>query len=54
MIRVEDLALTYRAAAEPVPAVRGITLKVDKGLFYTLLGPSGWRQDDDAALHRRA
>ncbi|HEU5272013.1 MAG TPA: ABC transporter ATP-binding protein [Xanthobacteraceae bacterium] len=39
MIRIRDLALTYPDAN--VPAVRGVSLEIAEGAFYTLLGPSG-------------
>jgi len=39
MIRIRDLMLTYPGA--PAPAVRGVSLEVAAGAFYTLLGPSG-------------
>ncbi len=39
MIRIRDLALTYPGAA--APAVRGVSLDIADGAFYTLLGPSG-------------
>ena len=41
MIRIRDLWLTYRSAAAEHVAVRGVSLDVPKGQFYTLLGPSG-------------
>lgn len=41
MIRVENLELTYRSADALHHAVRGVSLVVDYGIFYTLLGPSG-------------
>jgi iron(III) transport system ATP-binding protein len=40
MIRIADLQMTYRSA-EPLHAVRGVSLTVEEGAFYTLLGPSG-------------
>jgi iron(III) transport system ATP-binding protein len=39
MIRIRDLALTYPEA--DAPAVRGVSLDIAEGAFYTLLGPSG-------------
>jgi iron(III) transport system ATP-binding protein len=39
MIRMHDLMLTYPGAA--APAVRGVSLEIADGAFYTLLGPSG-------------
>jgi iron(III) transport system ATP-binding protein len=39
MIRIHNLMLTYPGA--PAPAVRGVSLEIADGAFYTLLGPSG-------------
>jgi iron(III) transport system ATP-binding protein len=39
MIRIRDLAMSYPTAG--APAVRGISLEIADGAFYTLLGPSG-------------
>jgi iron(III) transport system ATP-binding protein len=41
MIRIENLDMTYRSAGTEHHAVRGLSLEVDQGQFYTLLGPSG-------------
>jgi iron(III) transport system ATP-binding protein len=41
MIRIEDLRVTYSANGEEVHAVRGVSIDVARGEFYTLLGPSG-------------
>ncbi len=41
MIRVRNLSMTYRTAHAVEVAVRGISLDVEEGQFYTLLGPSG-------------
>jgi iron(III) transport system ATP-binding protein len=41
MIRVRNLRMTYRTARAEQPAVKGISLDVKQGEFYTLLGPSG-------------
>jgi iron(III) transport system ATP-binding protein len=41
MIHIRDLWLTYRSAAAEHVAVRGVSLDVPEGQFYTLLGPSG-------------
>ena len=54
MIRIEDLHLTYRSAESTVHAVRGVNIEVQSGHFYTLLGPSGLRQDHHATLRCRA
>ncbi len=41
MIRVENLGMTYNSAGKAMHAVRGVSLTVGQGQFYTLLGPSG-------------
>src|SRR5579859_2645422 len=41
MLRVQDLRLTYRTDEGEVDAVRGLSLNVEHGQFFTLLGPSG-------------
>jgi len=41
MITIENLDVRYETEEGPVHAVRGISLRVEKGQFYTLLGPSG-------------
>ncbi|MDC0033885.1 ABC transporter ATP-binding protein [Alphaproteobacteria bacterium] len=41
MIRIKNLNMTYRSAATEHHAVRGVSLEVETGQFYTLLGPSG-------------
>jgi iron(III) transport system ATP-binding protein len=41
MIRIRDLWMTYATAHGAEPAVRGVSLDVAEGAFYTLLGPSG-------------
>ena len=41
MIEIENLSITYRTDQGTVPAVRGISLSVADGQFFTLLGPSG-------------
>ncbi len=41
MIRVRDLRMTYRASGTQHQAVRGVSLEICQGQFYTLLGPSG-------------
>jgi iron(III) transport system ATP-binding protein len=41
MIRIDNLRVRYDGQQGPVDAVRGISLRVDAGQFYTLLGPSG-------------
>ncbi len=41
MIRITNLKMTYRSADTEHQAVRGVSLDVGQGQFYTLLGPSG-------------
>jgi iron(III) transport system ATP-binding protein len=41
MLKVKDLRLRYRTDQGDVEAVRGLSLDVEPGQFYTLLGPSG-------------
>ena len=41
MLKVEDLHLRYRTDQGAVEAVRGLSLSVERGQFFTLLGPSG-------------
>lgn len=41
MLSLRDLHVTYRSEGGDVSAVRGVTLDVAPGQFYTLLGPSG-------------
>ncbi|HUZ74880.1 MAG TPA: ABC transporter ATP-binding protein [Stellaceae bacterium] len=41
MIAISDLTMTYRTGHGEHPAVRGVSLEVQQGQFYTLLGPSG-------------
>src|SRR5689334_22888450 len=41
MLKVQDLHLRYRGEGGEVQAVRGLSLEVQPGEFYTLLGPSG-------------
>jgi iron(III) transport system ATP-binding protein len=41
MIRIDGLEVRYDTGEGPVHAVRGISLTVEQGQFYTLLGPSG-------------
>jgi len=40
-LRVEDLQLRYPTDQGEVEAVRGLSLNVEHGEFFTLLGPSG-------------
>jgi iron(III) transport system ATP-binding protein len=41
MITIRNVAMTYRTAHGEHQAVRGVSLEVKQGEFYTLLGPSG-------------
>ena len=41
MIRISNLDLTYQSSGTKHHAVRGISIDVAQGQFYTLLGPSG-------------
>ncbi len=41
MLQVANLYKTYYVEAKQVPAVRGVSLTINKGDVYTLLGPSG-------------
>jgi putative ABC transport system ATP-binding protein len=41
MIQAEDVRKTYRIGKVDVPALRGISLGVEKGEFVSIVGPSG-------------
>ncbi|NWG30306.1 MAG: ABC transporter ATP-binding protein [Rhodocyclaceae bacterium] len=41
MIRVENLAKNYRLGDTEVPALRGVTLTIERGSFVAVMGPSG-------------
>lgn len=41
MIHIEDLGVTFRTDHGDVHAVKGVSIHVEAGEFYTLLGPSG-------------
>jgi iron(III) transport system ATP-binding protein len=41
MIRIRDLHMTYRTSHAEHAAVKGVSIDVAEGKFYTLLGPSG-------------
>lgn len=41
IIKLEKVWKTYRLGNEEVNALRGMTLKIEKGEFYALQGPSG-------------
>src|SRR5438477_199132 len=41
IIVAENLTKVYMAGRVPVPAVRGVSLAVDRGEFLSIVGPSG-------------
>src|SRR5437588_4433259 len=41
MIQAEDLTKVYQIGKVDVPALRGVSLKVEKGEFVSIVGPSG-------------
>ena len=41
MVEIDNLTKVYKRGAEQIHALKGIKLKVDKGDFICLLGPSG-------------
>jgi peptide/nickel transport system ATP-binding protein len=41
LLEMRDLSVTYRTAAGPVPAVRGVSLSVDSGQILGVAGESG-------------
>ena len=46
MIQAEDVRKTYRIGKVDVPALRGVSLQVEKGEFVTIVGPVRQRQID--------
>jgi len=41
LLQIRDLSVTYRSAAGPIPAVRGVSLSVDSGQILGVAGESG-------------
>ena len=41
LIRVENVSKNYRLGNQTVPALRGITLSIEEGVFLAIAGPSG-------------
>ena len=41
ILRAENICKTYETASGPVHALSEINLKIEKGLFYSIIGKSG-------------
>ena len=41
ILRAEEIYKVYQTLSGPVYALSGINLKIEKGLFYTIIGKSG-------------
>ena len=41
VIALEDVTKTYRSGSLEVPALRGVTLRIDSGEYVAVMGPSG-------------
>ena len=41
LLEIEDLRITYQTKGGPVPAVRGVTVAVERGQVMGLAGESG-------------
>ena len=41
LLEIEDLRITYQTKSGPVPAVRGVTMAVERGQVVGLAGESG-------------